>query len=230
MKIHGINKLTLLDYPEKNACTIFTGGCNYRCPFCQNASLVIDPDSQPTLDQEEFFEFLEKRKNVLEGVCITGGEPTCNGDLPEFIQKIKNMGYLVKLDTNGDNFQMLKKLVDANLLDYVAMDVKNSLPRYGETIGIPNYNTANVEKSIGFLLNSEVDFEFRTTVAVESHDNESFIAIGKLISGAKKYFLQAYKLSDGLLGKPMTPPSKDQLEAFANIVKKDVGTIEIRGI
>ena len=230
MKIHGINKLTLLDFPGKTACTIFTGGCNYRCPFCQNASLVIDPDSQPTIDEDEFFQFLEKRKNLLEGVCITGGEPTCNRDLSEFIRKIKNLGYLVKLDTNGDNFNMLKNLVEDNLLDYVAMDVKNSLTRYGETIGIENYNTANVEKSIEFLKNSGMDFEFRTTVAVETHNDESFFQMGKLICGAKKYFLQAYKLSDGLLGKPLTPPTKEQLEGFADIVRKDVGTIEIRGI
>ncbi|MEG1805868.1 MAG: anaerobic ribonucleoside-triphosphate reductase activating protein [Clostridia bacterium] len=230
MKIHGLNKLTLLDYPTKTACTVFTGGCNFRCPFCQNASLVLDPESQPTTPEEEFFDFLKSRKNILEGVCITGGEPTLSSDLPEFIAKIKAEGMAVKLDTNGNNFEMLKKLVDEKLVDYVAMDVKNSLPRYAKTIGLETFDTTNIEKSVEFLKTCGIDYEFRTTIAVELQNENAMEKIGQLVDGASKFFLQRYRDGGDMVGAIMTPPSLETLQKFKAIMEKYVRLVEIRGI
>lgn len=230
MDIHGFNKFTLLDYPGLTGATLFTGGCNFRCPFCQNRSLVLNPNSQPLISEKKILEELEERFGFLEGVCITGGEPTINKDLPDFIAKLKGIGYKVKLDTNGYNPDMLQFLIDGELIDHVAMDVKNSLERYGETIGIENFNSLPIVKSINILLKNKISYEFRTTVAIGLHDDQSIDNIGKLIESAPKYYLQRYEISDDMVGKAFIEPTTEQMHHFANLVKQYVGTVEIRGI
>ena len=165
MKFYGIQKMTLLDYPEHVACTLFTGGCNFRCPFCHNALLVTELDGNCVISEEEVLAFLGKRRGLLDGVCVTGGEPLINHDIGEFLQKVKALGFKVKLDTNGTNPGLLKALVAANLVDYVAMDVKNSPEKYALTVGLETLDMEPVEESIRFLLGGTVDYEFRTTVA-----------------------------------------------------------------
>ncbi len=212
MKINGFQKLTLLDFPEKVACIIFTAGCNFRCPFCHNASLVTHIDENQNIDEEEIFTYLEKRKGLLDGVCITGGEPLLQSDIKEFIQKIKNMGYAVKLDTNGSYPEKLRDLIENNLVDYVAMDIKNSREKYAETAGIQNLLLDNIEKSISLLLENKVDYEFRTTVVNELHTKEDIKNISVLIKGAKKYFIQNFKDSGDIIARNMTEVTQNNLE------------------
>lgn len=230
MQIHGFNKLTLLDYPHKTACTLFVGGCNFRCPFCHNASLVLNPASQPVIPENEIFDYLKKRKGLIDGVCITGGEPTLYSDLPEFIEKIKNMGYLVKLDTNGDAPKIIKNLSDSGLVDYIAMDIKNSLKNYGKSVGIINYDTANIEKSVDILMGGNVEYEFRTTVVKELNSTEDFLDIAHWLKGAKAYFLQAFLDSNDLIEDNLHGYSKQELEAILAKIKPFFQKIEIRGI
>lgn len=212
MKINGFQKLTLLDFPEKVACIIFTAGCNFRCPFCHNASLVTHIDENQNIDEEEIFTYLEKRKGLLDGVCITGGEPLLQSDIKEFIQKIKDMGYAVKLDTNGSYPEKLRDLIENNLVDYVAMDIKNSREKYAETAGIQNLLLDNIEKSISILLENKVDYEFRTTVVNELHTKEDIKNISVLIKGAKKYFIQNFKDSGDIIARNMTEVTQNNLE------------------
>ena len=212
MKINGFQKLTLLDFPEKVACIIFTAGCNFRCPFCHNASLVTHIDENQNIDEEEIFTYLEKRKGLLDGVCITGGEPLLQSDIKEFIQKIKNMGYAVKLDTNGSYPEKLRDLIENNLVDYVAMDIKNSREKYAETAGIQNLLLDNIEKSISLLLENKVDYEFRTTVVNELHTKEDIKNISVLIKGTKKYFIQNFKDSGDIIARNMTEVTQNNLE------------------
>lgn len=239
MKIHGLNKLTLLDYPGHMACTVFTGCCNLRCPFCQNASLVLFPDSQPTLPEEDFFQFLRKRRGVLEGVCVTGGEPTLSADLPEFLAKIHESGYLVKLDTNGTHPALLKQVIEAGLVDYVAMDIKSSLAGYPAAVGIPGFSTAAIEKSVSLLMQGTLPYEFRTTVVRELHTEKELLSIADWLSGARAYYLQAFKDSDELVARfcPDTAPAsimsgytKKELEDFINLLAPHFQTIGLRGI
>lgn len=230
MLIHGLNKLTLLDYPGLTACTVFTGGCNFRCPFCHNRSLVLTPESQPVISEEEFFAFLDKRKGLLEGVCITGGEPTLQPDLSDFIKKIKAAGYKVKLDTNGTRPDVIKNLVESGLVDYVAMDIKNSLKKYGLSAGIENYDTANVEKSIEYLKGGLVDYEFRTTVVGGLNDRKSFEDLAETLSGAEKYFLQAFMDSGDLIDGTSTGVALEKMREFLPLLRKTIRKVEIRGI
>ncbi len=199
MILKGLQKLTLLDFPGKMAATVFTGGCNFRCPFCHNASLVIPEKFGETLPEEEFFSFLKKRKGILEGVAITGGEPTLHSDLPDFIRRIKEEGFLVKLDSNGTNPEMLERLINEGLLDYVAMDVKSSREGYSKAVGLENYNLEKIEKSIEILKKCKVDFEFRTTVVKGLHSKEDIENIGKWLTGDEKFFLQTFKDSGDLI-------------------------------
>ena len=186
MLIAGLQKLTLLDFPGKTACTVFTPGCNFRCPFCHNALLVTDIDGGTFLDEEEFFSFLNKRKGILEGVAITGGEPTLQRELPLFIKRIKDLGFLVKLDTNGTNPEMLEALIKEGLVDRVAMDVKNDPSLYGETAGLKNFDIAGVARSRDLLLEGRCDYEFRTTVVKGLHTKESLKGAARWIEGAKE--------------------------------------------
>lgn len=231
MRIHGFNKTTLLDYPKHLASTIFIGSCNMRCPFCHNSSLVLHPEAVPTIAIEDVLSHLNKRKNILEGVCITGGEPTLFPDeLAQLIKSIKDIGLKVKLDTNGSNPALLKSLVKNKLLDYVAMDIKNSKESYGLSIGIKNYNTNKVNESIEYLLTSPLDYEFRTTIVKEHHTSEDILSIGQWIKGANSYYLQSYKDSGDIIAAGLHSHSKDTLEAFAQLLIPYVKTVELRGI
>lgn len=213
MIIHGLSKTTLLDYPGHLACTVFTGLCNLRCPFCQNGELVLCPDTEPAVSEEEFFNFLESRKKRLEGVAITGGEPTISADLPDFIKKIKDMGFLVKLDSNGLKPDVLKYLCDHSLVDYFAMDIKSSKERYSEACGIQNVNMSAIEESVKFLMNSGIEYEFRTTVSRELHGEAEFRSIAEWIKGCSNYYLQSFRPADTLLVNMMDDSFKS---AFPN--------------
>lgn len=229
MRINGFQKMTLLDYPGKVACTVFTGGCNFRCPFCHNAGLVTGDDNE-TYTEEEILGYLSKRQGILDGVCITGGEPLLQPDIEEFIGMLKAMGYLVKLDTNGSFPEKLISLTEKGLIDYVAMDVKNCMERYGETVGIASFSTAPIEKSIKFLLSGAVDYEFRTTVTRELHREEDIEALAQYIGGAKKYFLQQFVDSGNILGENITPHTPETLGNMRKIAKAHIQNVELRGI
>lgn len=231
MLLKGLQKLTLLDYPGKMACTVFSGGCNFRCPFCHNASLVIGERiaESSALPEEEFFAFLEKRKNILEGVCVSGGEPTLAPDILPFLKKIKDMGYLVKLDTNGYRPDVLKSAVSAGLVDYAAMDIKNSKERYGETVGIKNFDISPILESVDFLMGSGIDFEFRTTLVRELHSEGDILAIGKWISGVEKYFIQSFKDSGDLISDGFSGYDEKETEYLLNLLKSYVPNAQTRG-
>ena len=169
MTISGMEKLTLLDYPANTACLIFTQGCNFRCPFCHNKNLLMDTNGDGIIDENEVLDYLKKRKGLVDGICISGGEPLLQRDIESFIKKIKEIGVKVKLDTNGSNPQKIKKLIDMGLIDYVAMDIKNDFSNYDKTSGVDNINIENIKKSIDILENSNIEYEFRTTVVKELH-------------------------------------------------------------
>lgn len=230
MNIQGLQKLTLLDYPEKVACTIFTAGCNFRCPFCHNASLVTHVDVNNNIPEEEVFSFLKKRKGVLDGVCITGGEPLLQPDIEDFIRAVKALGYAVKLDTNGSSINRLRRLVDQHLVDYVAMDIKNAPNKYGMTIGIEDYNMEDVLKSVDYLMSGAVPCEFRTTVVRELHKREDFAAIGRWLRGAEKYYLQGFVDSGDLIQPGLRAYTKDIMEQALEIVRRNIPNAELRGV
>jgi len=229
MDIAGLQKLTLLDYPGKIAATVFTGGCNFRCPFCHNASLVLCADATQRITEDEFFNFLEKRKGLLDGVCVSGGEPLIQNEIVGFIEKIKALGFLVKLDTNGSVYSALKDLVEHGLVDYVAMDIKNSPAKYAATAGTTEEILPSINKSIAFLLSGPVEYEFRTTVVKDFHTKEDFTAIGEWVRGANKYYLQNFVDSGDLIRPGLCPVEKKQLEQFAAIMRKYVPSAQIRG-
>lgn len=238
MLIKGLQKTTLLDYPGMVACTIFTGGCNFRCPFCHNASLVVDKGNLIPIDsqrsnrytEEEIFAFLGKRQGILDGVCITGGEPMIQKDLEQFIGKVKDLGFLVKLDTNGSDPERLEKMIEKKMIDYVAMDIKNCKEDYGKTIGIENFNTANIEKSVEILMRGHVPYEFRTTVVKEYHNEEQIRKIGKWIKGADQYYLQQFVDSGDLIGAGLHAWEPEILYTYRDILAKDIRVTDIRGV
>lgn len=228
LTIKGVQKLTLLDYPEKCAATVFLSGCNLRCPFCHNASLVVKRDNF-SVSQEEFFAFLKTRKGILDGVAVTGGEPLINGDIYDFIKKIKDDGFLVKLDTNGTFPDKLERLIQDGLIDYVAMDIKNSFSKYSLTVGVSGFDISPIKKSVALLLSGVVDYEFRTTVAHELFTEGDFVEIAQEIRGAKRYFLQPFADSGDILSGKFTPPAKAELDAYAEIVAPYVLKVSVRG-
>ena len=230
MNIQGFQKLTLLDYPGKMACTLFTAGCNMRCPFCHNSRLVINPSGETEFSDDEILSYLKKRQGILEGVAITGGEPLMQKDIDVFIRKIRDLGYSVKLDTNGTFPERLRDLVNRGLVDYVAMDIKNSPELYSETVGISNYDISKIKESIAFLLEGKVDYEFRTTVVRELHSVFSMEGIGKLIQGAKRHYIQAFIDSGELIGFDLNPVSKNEMETMQKVMLKYVDSCEIRGV
>lgn len=230
MVIQGLQKLTLLDYPEKVACTVFTAGCNFRCPFCHNASLVIDTYKNKEIPQEEFFAFLNKRKGILDGVCVSGGEPLIQQGIEDFLKKIKEMGYAVKLDTNGSSPDKLRKLVEEGLVDYVAMDIKNSPEKYGRTIGIEEYDISHICHSVTFLLKGNVPYEFRTTVVRQFHQRADFHSIGRWIKGAEHYYLQQFVDSGDLIKSGLRGYDKNVMRQALEVVKKYVETAQLRGL
>lgn len=221
--------MTLLDYPGKVACTVFLGGCDFRCPFCHNGTLV-DGSAPAALDDGALLTFLKKRRGLLDGVCVTGGEPLLRPDLTELLCAIKALGFLVKLDTNGTQPDRLKTLVERGLVDYVAMDVKNSPARYAQTAGVPGLDLNAVRESVSFLLSGAVDYEFRTTVVKEFHDENSFRDIGLWLTGAKRYVLQSFVDRDTVLCPGLHSYSRAELEAFAAMLRPLVPTVELRGV
>ena len=229
MEIQGLQKMTLLDYPGKVAGTVFLGGCDFHCPFCHNGELVLSP-ALAEMNQEELLAFLKKRQGLLDGVCITGGEPLLRPDLPQLLESVKALGYPVKLDTNGSHPRALVDLVERKLVDYVAMDVKNSPERYPETVGVPGLDVGPIRESVGFLLEGLVDYEFRTTVVRELHDEDSFRAIGPWLSGAKRYFLQSFVDRDTVIREGLHPWDRDHLQKFAELVRPWVPSVELRGV
>lgn len=230
MIIYGLQKLSLLDYPGKTACTVFTGGCNFRCPYCHNASLVVGLNEIEPVEYDDFFAFLTKRKNILDGVCITGGEPLLQPDIEEFIREIKKLGYSVKLDTNGSFPEKLIRLVDEKLIDYVAMDIKNSPEKYSLTAGISELDFSKINSSVEFLLADNVDYEFRTTVVKELHTKEDFVLIGDWIKGAKRYYIQSFIDSGDILGGMFSAYGKNELEKIKEYMQGFVNDTQIRGV
>ncbi len=230
MNISGLQKMTLLDYPGKVAATVFTGGCNFRCPFCHNASLVLNYDMSHNIPEEEFFNFLSKRKGLLDGICISGGEPLLQADIVEFIAKVNSLGFSVKLDTNGSCFFRLKELIENRLVEYVAMDIKNSPSGYKKTAGVPEEVLQDINKSVKLLLKGIVDYEFRTTVVKEFHTREDFIEIGKWIKGAKRYYLQKFEDSNDTINPGLSAANKDEMMIFADAVRYYVPSVQLRGI
>lgn len=237
MNICGLQKTTLLDYPGHVAATVFLGGCNFKCPFCHNMNIVIGDDNGMTYSKDDILAFLNKRKNILDGVCITGGEPTLYSELPNFIKEIKEIGYLVKLDTNGSNPEMLKSLVAEQLIDYVAMDIKTSREDYPHVAGIENISSSRkeeviecIDESVRFLLSDAIDYEFRTTIVKQYHNKDIVESIGKYIKGAKRYYLQSYADSEYVLDKSLCACGKEELLEFVNILTPYVMQVEIRGV
>lgn len=230
MKICGLQKLTLLDYPEKVACTVFTGGCNFRCPFCHNASLVTSLRNENTIPEEELFLFLSKRAGLLDGVCVTGGEPLIHADLAPFLQKIKDLGYSVKLDTNGYFPQQLMELVRQGLVDYVAMDVKSDAANYAKAAGLAAIDYGKIEESIRFLMTGPLEYEFRTTVVNGLHDADILRNTAQSVAGAKRYFLQKFVDSGDLVGSGMSAFSDETMRDFLAIVSPYVESAAVRGL
>ncbi len=235
MLVLGLNKTTLLDYPGHVAAVLFTGGCNFRCPYCHNRDIVLRDSSLVPLTTEELFAFLKKRQTVLTGVCISGGEPTLHPDLPDLILRIRELGYLVKLDTNGSNPQMLHDLIDAGLIDHCAMDIKNSPEKYAVTAGMRADHfepvLAAVRDSVGILLHQRrISYEFRTTVVQELHDEADMCAISQWIAGAQAYFLQSYTESDGVFHKGFHAYPAETLHAYAALCRQSVPNTLLRGI
>ena len=234
MHIAGLQKMTLLDYPGKVACTVFLSGCNYRCPFCHNGGLL--ENAPEALTEEELLTFLEKRKGLLDGVCITGGEPTLQPDLPHLLESVKALGYSVKLDTNGSNPAMLAALLEKGLVDYVAMDVKNSPERYGETVGIPGIPLEKTEQSLRLLLAGPTDYELRTTCVAEFHEEEAAAAMGawveSLVLGVKpaKWYLQCFVDRDSVLLNGLHAPNREKLEKMRKALEPHALSVSLRGV
>ena len=233
MQIQGLQKVTVLDYPGKIAATVFTAGCNFRCPFCHNASLVTSIDKSNEIPVNQVMEHLKKRKNVLEGVCISGGEPLLQPGLEDFIREVKDLGYLVKLDTNGSNLTKLQKLVNQSLIDDVAMDIKNAPSKYGITSGLEEEQeqvwVPQVMKVVDYLKSDVIPYEFRTTVVKEFHKREDLEEIGQWLQGAKRYVLQKFNDSGDLIGAGYHSYSDEIMNQGLEIVKKYIPTAQIRG-
>ncbi len=231
MNIAGIQKMTLLDYPGKIACTVFTQGCDFHCPFCHNTSLVTEKGSVcESVRVEDFFAFLEKRKNRLDGVCVTGGEPLLQKDISGFLERIKRMGFLVKLDTNGSFPGRLKNLVSSGLVDYAAMDIKSSFSHYGDAAGIPRLELEPVRESISFLLSGKVEYEFRTTVVKELHNREVLLEAAGEIAGASRYYLQQFVDSGNLIRHGLTAYNAEEMYCLKELVSPYVKFCGVRGV
>lgn len=229
MEIRGLQKLSVIDYPGKMAAVVFTGGCNFRCPFCQNPELVLAPEKQPEISQEEFFSFLQGRRKWVDGICITGGEPTICPDLPDFIRKIKTMGFLVKLDTNGSNPEMLEGLLREKLLDYIAMDIKAPIEKYELAAGV-KVDKGKIKKSVELIRSSGVDYEFRATVLPLVHSKDDLLKIGEWLKGSKRFFIQQFRNE-----KTIDPEFKEEesftlkeLNDFRDVLRPYFEEVEVR--
>lgn len=235
MKISGLQKLTLLDFPNRVACTVFLGGCNLRCPFCHNSQL-LGGDAEELMNSGALLDFLRKRQGVLDGVCITGGEPTLHADLPELLRSIRALGYAIKLDTNGTNPSMLRRLIDEGLVDYVAMDVKNGPDHYAETVGIEGFSLAAIEESIRILLEDKTDYELRTTVVLPLHSEDSIAAMSAWLTAlgdgkkVKRLYLQPFVDRDTVPVAGLCAPEADTLSAFVGLLQSCADYVTLRGV
>lgn len=231
MHIAGLQKLTLLDYPGTVACTVFTAGCNLRCPFCHNAPLVLPEREAQEESTEAFMSFLKKRQGVLEGVAITGGEPLLHADMPEFLREIRKLGYKIKLDTNGTNPKLLKEIVEAGLVDRVAMDIKTCPEKYAEATGVPGLDIQRIAESKDFLLSGVVDYEFRTTAVKGIHTAQDIADAAKWISGAKEYYLQQFKDSGDIIDiNGLSAFDENEMHTLADAAAQYVPSVKVRGI
>ena len=234
MQIHGLQKMTLLDYPGQVACTVFLAGCNYACPFCHNSQL-IGCDAEAVLQEEELLSFLQKRQGVLDGVCITGGEPTLNPGLASMLRRIKALGYAIKLDTNGSRPDVLRQLVQEGLVDYVAMDVKNGPQQYATTVGVPGLKLEKIEESLRFLIGGSLPYELRTTLVQQLHDEASVAAMGswlaQLVPGKlpQVLYLQSFVDRDTVVFDGLSAPTSAQKERLAQLLHPFVQEVFLRG-
>lgn len=219
VRIFGLQKLTLLDYPGRLASTVFTGGCNFRCPFCHNRDLVFLPENMTEIKEEDIMAFLTKRKGVLEGVCVSGGEPLLQGNIEEFLAQIKQLGYAIKLDTNGSNPKKLKQLVEAGLIDSVAMDIKNSPKRYGETIGLHSFDLTAIEESVCYLKENHIPYEFRTTIVKELHSLADIKAIGEWLKGGSVIYLQEFQNSERVIQDGLHACDGETMELYRSTLE-----------
>lgn len=230
MKIQGLQKLSLVDYPGITACTVFLGGCNFRCPFCHNPDLVLPERFGAAVEEDELYRFLQKRSRVLDGVCISGGEPLIHKELPKLLEKIKSLGYLIKLDTNGSFPGRLREMYKARLIDYVAMDIKNSMRSYATTIGAEHADLTSVMESAAFLLEGNLSYEFRTTVVREYHEERDFEEIGKWLMGAERYYLQTFSDEHGVLCDGLHACGEETMLNFLRILRRYIPKAEWRKI
>lgn len=230
MVVNGLQKLTLLDFPGKVACTVFFAGCNFRCPFCHNGSLVLEPQRAEQIPEETLLSFLKKRQGILEGVAITGGEPMLQRELPALLEKIRGLGYAVKLDTNGYFPQRLRAVVEAGLVDYVAMDIKNQPEKYPLTVGISPLDLTPILESVDYLRSCGLPHEFRTTVVRGLHTAQDFAAIGDWLEGEEKYFLQNFVDSGDLIDPEFSGFSPAEMREFLRIVREKIPGAELRGV
>lgn len=217
MTIHGFNKFTLVDYPGLLAATIFLGGCNFRCPFCHNKGLVLSPGKEPVIPTKEVMDYLKERSGKIEGVCITGGEATLSPDLEDFIKSIRDLGYKIKLDTNGYNPKIIKDLYNKGLIDYIAMDIKASKENYSMACGLDRPDMSRIQESIDFIMNNVSDYEFRTTLCKELHSQDEVKKIRQWLKGCKLHRLQSYRESEGVINPIFTGFSDDELEELDKI-------------
>ena len=230
MEFGGIQKVTLLDYPDKTACTLFTIGCNFSCPYCQNSSLLKPTGNEKTQSQLEIIDFLKTRQGLLDGVCISGGEPLLQDDLDTFLKEVKELGFSVKLDTNGAYPERLEKLMKTGVVDHIAMDIKNTPEKYALTIGMHEYDVTPVEKSMDLLRKAAIPYEFRTTVVREFHTADDLLSIAKWISGAEKFYLQSFTDVDGVLQSGLHNYSETEMQGFLSRIIEILPTAELRGV
>lgn len=232
MKIMGFYKSTMLDYPDHLASAVFTRQCNFRCPYCHNGDLVLETSDKWDIEEEKVLEHLKKRKNLLEGLVISGGEPTLSKRLIPFIKKVKALGLKVKLDTNGSNPKILEELIQTEQLDYIAMDIKNTYAKYAETVGLKHIEVTPIQESIAQIINSDVPHEFRTTLIKEFHEPADIMTVAKLIDGADAFYLQQYEATDKLLGEgPFNFYTVEEMKGFKKDIEQYhyVSKIEVRG-
>ena len=230
MKLYGMEKLSLVDFDGKITCTIFTGGCNFACPFCHNSSLVLNPTLNQELPFQEVIDYLTLRRKMVDAVCITGGEPTLYPDLKDYFKIFKDMGFITKLDTNGTNPKMIKELVEEGLVDYVAMDVKNSFASYFKTIGVESTRLLEkVKESINYLLEGHVDYEFRTTIVDELHSDEDIAQLAQMLKGAKRYYLQKFKASEYCIKQGLHEVKIEDAKRFVETLKENISDVNLRG-
>lgn len=229
MIICGYEKFSMVDFDGKITCTVFTGGCNFRCPFCHNGALVIGDVKSGQIDCDEVFDYLQKRKGLVDAVSVTGGEPTLQSDLADFLRKVRDLGYQTKLDSNGLRPDVLRRIVEQDLVDYLAMDVKNSPEKYALTVGLEKIDLGKINESIDLLKTCGVDHEFRTTVIKEFHTDEDMRAIAEWVKGAKRYVMQKYKDSEGCISHGYTPLEKDDVQRFATYFDGLVEKVDLRG-